>query len=150
MFLPLRDEGFGDPVGEEIDALETLGLDPARFLITPKVLALVVATPLLTALGDAIGIFGGMITAKAVLGIPLAPYWNETIEALGPSDVLGGLAKSVVFALLIAAVGCYRGLQVRHDPRSVGRQTTSAVVTGIFFIILTDAVFSIVYNILGI
>ena len=137
-------------VGEEIDALVTMGLAPQRFLIVPKVLALVIALPCLTVLGDLIGILGGLLISMTVLRLPALVYWNETCKAVSYSDVFGGLVKSVCFALLVGGIGCYRGLQTGASAHSVGRVTTSAVVTGIFFIILADAAFTIVYHLMGI
>ncbi len=137
-------------VGEEVDAMVTMGLDVQRFLVTPKVLALLAALPCLTILGNLIAILGGMLISALVLGLPTAVYWNETIATLTYSDFFGGLAKSLVFAVLIAGIGCYRGLEVGTDAQDVGRKTTSAVVTGIFFIILADAGFSILYHVMGI
>ncbi|NOY80714.1 MAG: ABC transporter permease [Kiritimatiellaeota bacterium] len=137
-------------VGEEVDAMVTMGLDVQRFLVTPKILALLAALPCLTVLGNLIAILGGMLISATVLGLPCAVYWNETVAALGYSDFFGGLAKSFVFAALIAGIGCYRGLEVGTDAQDVGRKTTSAVVTGIFFIILADAGFSVLYHVMGI
>lgn len=137
-------------VGEEIDALVTMGLAPQRFLIVPKILALVIALPCLTVLGDLIGILGGLLISVTVLRLPVLVYWNETCEAVSYSDVFGGLVKSVFFALLVGGIGCYRGLRTGASAHSVGRVTTSAVVTGIFFIILADAAFTILYHVIGI
>ena len=138
-------------VGEEVDAMVTMGLDPQRFLVVPKVLAMLIALPSLTLLGDMVGVVGGLCVGRLVLGLPIVVYVNETLIALSPADVLGGLFKSLVFAALIAAIGCFFGLvKTGNNARSVGRVTTATVVTCIFFIILTDAFFSILYHVLKI
>ena len=137
-------------VGEEVEAMVTMGLDPQRFLVLPKVLALVAALPCLTLLGDLIGIFGGLLIGQLVLGLPALTYLNRTVAGLAMSDVFGGLVKSVVFAMVIAGVGCYRGFRTGTTAQSVGQSTTAAVVIGIFLIIVIDAVFSVLYHVLGV
>jgi len=137
-------------VNDEVEAMHTMGLDVFRFLVTPRVLAMVAALPCLTLFGDVVGVFASMATSRVVLDLPFSVYWHETLLAVGLGDIFGGLAKTLVFAVLIAGVGCERGLHVGRDPRSVGRAATSAVVLGIFGIIFADAVFAVLYNILGI
>ena len=136
-------------VGEEVDALLTMGLDPYRFLVVPKVFGLLVALPCLSLLGDFVGVLGGLLIGTTVLDLPAVVYLNETLVALSYDDVFGGLIKSVVFALVIAGVGCYYGFQTGKSAQSVGRMATAAVVSAIFFIILIDAGFSVVYHTLG-
>src|SRR3990167_1272605 len=133
-------------VSEEIDALKSMGLDPTRFLIIPKIIATVVTVPTLTLVSDLVGIFGGLVVAVTFLDITPWGYILQTQRALDIFDVLSGYLKSVVFALLIAGIGCMRGLQVEGGAQEVGRLTTSAVVSGIFLIIVYDALFTLMFN----
>ena len=136
-------------VNEEIDALTTMGLDPIRFLVVPRIVAAVVITPLLTVFADLVGIMGGSVVLLS-LGYPLITYLNQIISSVSYADFLGGLFKSVIFGLLVAGIGCLRGLQTRTGARSVGESTTLAVVGGIVLIVITDGVFSVVFFYLGI
>lgn len=131
-------------VSEEIDALSVMGFDVFRFLITPKILALNFMLPCLVLFGDVIGIAGGLIVGLTTLNLSLVQYMNETYQAIGLSDIFFGVIKSVAFGFLIAGIGCFRGLQVSGSADSVGRQTTSSVVTSIFAIIVSDAIFAII------
>lgn len=131
-------------VSEEIDALSVMGFDTFRFLITPKILALNFMLPCLVLFGDIIGIAGGLVVGVTTLNLSLVQYMNETYQVIGISDILFGLIKSVAFGFLIAGIGCFRGLQVSGSADSVGRQTTSSVVSSIFAIIVSDAVFAII------
>jgi phospholipid/cholesterol/gamma-HCH transport system permease protein len=133
-------------VSEEVDALNTMGLDRTRFLVTPKVVALLVMLPCLTLVADLVGIIGGMTVAVLGLGLPVQVYVRQTHYVMTTWDVLSGLIKSVAFAILIAGVGCLRGFQARGGAESVGRITTSAIVAGIFLIIVTDAVFTVLFH----
>jgi len=133
-------------VAEEVDALTTMGLDRTRFLITPKVLSLLVMLPCLTLVADVVGIAGGLTVATVLLGLPVQVYVRQTQISLTIWDVGTGLIKSVAFALLIAGVGCLRGFQAGTGAESVGRVTTSAIVAGIFLIIVADAVFTILFH----
>jgi phospholipid/cholesterol/gamma-HCH transport system permease protein len=133
-------------VSEEVDALTTMGLDRTRFLVTPKVLALVLMMPCLTLFADLVGVVGGLTVSVFWLDMPVAVYLRQTRIAMLPWDVYSGLLKSVAFALLIASVGCLRGFQARGGAESVGRITTSAIVTSLFLIIVTDAVFTVVFH----
>ncbi|MBP1688048.1 MAG: hypothetical protein H6Q33_4191 [Deltaproteobacteria bacterium] len=133
-------------VSEEVDALTTMGFDRTRFLVTPKVIALVVMLPCLTVCADLIGIIGGMTVAVAGLGLPVQVYLRQTRIALTVWDVYSGLIKSVAFAFLVAGVGCLRGFQAQGGAESVGRITTSAIVAGIFLIIVADAVFTVLFH----
>ena len=137
-------------VSEEIDALVTMGLDANRFLLIPKVLGLLAAVPCLTLLGDVIGVAGGAIIGVTVLDLPFTVYFQQTVSTVTYTDVVGGLAKSVVFALLVAGVGCFYGFRAGSSAQSVGRAATSAVVAGIFLIVLADAGFSIAFHVLGV
>ncbi|MDX2166948.1 MAG: MlaE family lipid ABC transporter permease subunit [Deltaproteobacteria bacterium] len=134
-------------VNEEVDALEAMGLDRTRFLITPKVVALVVMLPLLTLFADLVGILGGLFVAVFKLDLPAVVYFRQMRLYMVPWDIGQGLVKALVFAVLIATIGCLRGLEARESAESVGRTTTSAIVAGIFAIICADAVFTVLFNV---
>lgn len=133
---------------EEIDALRTVGVVPFELLVLPKVLALAIALPLLTAYTDVTGILGGMVMARAQLGVGFDTFLGRLQEAITLKSYLIGIGKAPVFAAIIAIVGCYQGLQVGGSAESVGRQTTVAVVQSIFLVIVADAMFSIVFSVL--
>jgi phospholipid/cholesterol/gamma-HCH transport system permease protein len=135
-------------VEEELDALVTMGLDPVLFLVVPRTLAAVAMMPLLTIFLEICGLAGGALVMRS-FGIPPTSYIHQLMSALQLHDLLGGLVKSVVFGILVAGIGCYRGLGTGSGPSAVGASTTSAVVSGIVLIILADGVFSILYYILG-
>ncbi len=137
-------------VNEEVDALYTMGLDPVRFLIIPKVLAAVVVTPILSAFCTLSGIVGGAVVSVTVLNLPLVFYTNQLQNVIQVHDLAGGMVKAIIFGILVAAIGCIRGLQTRSTPTAVGESTTSAVVSGIVLIALADAVLAVVYRILEI
>jgi phospholipid/cholesterol/gamma-HCH transport system permease protein len=136
--------------GEEIDALETLGIAPVEFLVLPRLLALTLMTPLLVMYANCLGILGGMVVSARLLEIPPSAYWIETQTIIDLSDISVSLIKSVVFGMLVAIAGCLRGLQADRSAAGVGRAATSAVVTGILLIIIADAIFSVLFNALGI
>lgn len=136
-------------VNEELDALMTMGLDPVRFLVVTRVIATVLMTPLLTIFANLLGLMGGAVVLLS-LGFPLITFINQVVDAATFVDLLGGLLKAFVFGILIAGIGCLRGLQTKTGARAVGESTTRAVVTGITFIIITDGIFSIAYFYLGI
>ena len=131
-------------VREEIDALKTMGLDPVRFLVVTRVVAAVAMTPLLTIFADLLGLMGGAVVMLS-LGFPLITYLNQIQYAVTYGSLLGGLVKAFVFGILVAAIGCQRGLQTRTGATGVGESTTSAVVSGIILIAITDGIFSVVY-----
>ncbi len=135
---------------EEIDALETLGLSPVQFLVLPRLIALQLMMPLLALYANALGILGGLVIAWGVLDLPPITYWIETKGVLDLSDLASGLIKSVVFGGLIGFAGCLRGLQADRSAAGVGKAATSAVVTAILCIIVADAIFAVLFNILGI
>ena len=137
-------------VTEEIDALRTIGVAPIELLVLPKVLALVIALPLLTAYTDVMGILGGMVMARAQLDVGYGTFLERLDDAISLTSFLIGVGKAPVFAVIIALVGCYQGFQVTGSADSVGRQTTVSVVQAIFLVIVTDALFSIVFSWLGI
>ncbi|MEE9201391.1 MAG: MlaE family lipid ABC transporter permease subunit [Candidatus Brocadiales bacterium] len=133
-------------VSEEIDALESMGLNPTRFLIIPKIIATLVTLPTLTLMADMVGIFGGLVVGVLFLDLTPWGYILQTERALDFFDVFTGYFKSIVFAILISGIGCMRGLQVEGGAQGVGRFTTSAVVSGIFLIIVSDALFTLMFN----
>jgi len=133
-------------VSEEVDALTTMGLDRTRFLVTPKVVALLLMLPCLTLVSDIVGILGGLTVGVLGQGLPMQVYVRQTRLAMRVWDVASGLIKSLAFAILIAGVGCLRGFQAETGAESVGRITTSAIVAGIFLIIVTDAVFTMLFH----
>ena len=134
---------------EEVDALETLGIPPVQFLVLPRLVALACMMPLLALYADCVGILGGMAVAAGVLDIPPSAYWIETLSIVDLSDLNSGLIKSLAFGLLIGLSGCLRGLQAERSAAGVGRAATSAVVTAILLIIVADALFAVVFNMLG-
>lgn len=133
-------------VGDEIDAMITMGFVPSRFLLVPKIIALVAVMPILTIFGDILGIMGGMFVGKIQLELPIIAYYNRTIIAIKPEYLIEGILKSIVFAFLIAGVGCLRGLEAKNDTQGVGRATTSAVVSGIFLVIVADTLLTILFS----
>jgi len=133
-------------VTEEIDALRTIGVSPQELLVLPKLLALVIALPLLTVYADVAGVFGGMIMARSKLDVSFDVFINRLGDAVRLSSFLTGIVKAPVFAAIIALVGCFQGFQVGGSADSVGRQTTLSVVQAIFLVIVADAIFSIVFN----
>jgi phospholipid/cholesterol/gamma-HCH transport system permease protein len=137
-------------VTEEIDALRTIGMPPLDILVLPKVLALVLALPLLTVYTDVMGILGGMVMAQAQLGVSFGSFVERLDDAVSLTSYLVGIGKTPVFAAIIATVGCFQGFQVSASAESVGRQTTVSVVQSIFLVILADALFSVAFSWLGI
>lgn len=137
-------------VNQEIDALKTLGLDVVEVLVLPRMMALMIALPLLAFFADILGLFGGGLMAWVVLGITPAQFLSQLASAIEPSTFWVGIIKAPVFAFLIALVGCYQGLLVSGGADSVGRHTTKSVVVGIFLVIVFDALFSILFSILGV
>jgi phospholipid/cholesterol/gamma-HCH transport system permease protein len=137
-------------VSDEVDALESMGFDTMRFLVVPRVLAVMLAMPFLTILADVAGVGGGLLTAITTLNITISGYINELQKALSMADIFSGIIKSLVFGFLVATVGCFRGMQVRGGAESVGRYTTSSVVMGVFLIIVSDAIFTFLFQSIGI
>ncbi len=136
-------------VTEELDALTTLGLSPMRFLVVPRVIAAILMTPVLCLFTNLLGLLGGF-AVFASLGYPLATFIRRALGVVSYVDLLGGLFKTLVFALLIAAIGCQRGLHTKQGPGAVGDSTTRAVVAGIVLIILADGILGTAYFYLGI
>jgi len=133
-------------VTEEIDALRTIGVGPQELLVLPKILALMIALPLLTVYADVAGVLGGMLMARSKLDVSYDAFLDRLVDAISLSSYLTGVAKAPVFAAIIALVGCYQGFQTSGSADSVGRQTTVSVVQSIFLVIVTDALFSVVFN----
>ncbi len=133
-------------VSEEIDAMITMGFNPSRFLIIPKLLALVIVMPVLTVFGNVVGIIGGMTVGVFSLGLPVITYFNRTVLIVTPRFFMEGIIKSAVFAVLIAAVGCLRGFEAKNDTHGVGAAATSAVVSGIFLIIIADTLLTYLFS----
>lgn len=136
-------------VNQEIDALTTMGLDPVKFLVTTRVIAAVLMTPLLTIFADLVGLLGGAITMLS-FSIPFVTFVNEVEAIVSFQDFMVGWVKSFVFALLIAGIGCLRGLQTAAGASAVGDSATRAVVSGIVLIVIVDGVFAVVFFILDI
>lgn len=132
-------------VTEEIDALRTIGIGAQELLVLPKLVALVIVMPLLTIYTDVTGLAGGMVMARLKLDVGFDLFLDRLGDAIEPSSCWTGLAKSPVFATIVALVGCHRGFQVSGSAESVGTQTTLSVVQSIFLVILADALFSVVF-----
>ncbi len=137
-------------VSEEIDALRTLGLCPYRHLVLPRILAMAMVLPLLTILADAVGIAGGMASARVQLDTTWLGFLAALRESVALADVVGGLVKAVAFGTVIGLVGCERGLGARGGAAGVGRSTTSAVVAILFWLVVTDALFTLLYDLFGV
>jgi phospholipid/cholesterol/gamma-HCH transport system permease protein len=125
-------------VSEEIDALVTIGLNPIKFLVVPKLLAIVIMQPCLTMISNVVSMLGGMFVGMGLLNLGMVRYVNQTFGALVLQDIITGLIKSVVFAIIIAIVGCHEGFQVEGGAEGVGLHTTASVVKSIVLIILAD------------
>jgi len=137
-------------VNEEIDALYTLGMNPVEVLVLPRMLALVLTLPLLTVFANAMGILGGALMCLFDLGITMPAFLRQLQGAVGGWIFWIGIIKAPIFAFLIATVGCYEGLQVERNAASVGMLTTRSVVESIFLVIVADAIFSVLFSMLGI
>lgn len=136
-------------LNEEVDALKTMGISPIDFLVLPRMLALILMMPLLCLYADLMGILGGAAVGLTVLDLPITQYFVQTRSAIGVSDIAAGMIKCTVFGVLVALAGCQQGMQSGRNASAVGDATTSAVVTGILFIIVSDAILTVVYNTLG-
>ncbi|MGW8168813.1 MAG: MlaE family lipid ABC transporter permease subunit [Sulfurovaceae bacterium] len=136
-------------ITEEISAMRTMGFDPYSFLVLPRIVALMIALPLLIFFADIVGIFGGMFASRMQLGISIEQFVNRLYEVLEVKHYILGMIKGPVFAFLIAAVGCFRGFQVSQNTESIGLHTTQSVVNSIFLVIAFDALFSVIYTELG-
>lgn len=134
-------------VTEEVAALRTMGIAPFEILVLPKLIALLVALPLLTVFADCLGLLGGMLAAQSLLGIGIHTFLERLPAQLPNSTLWVGMVKTPVFAAIITLVGCFHGFRVRGSAEEVGRATTASVVLSIFLVIVADALFSIVFNI---
>lgn len=134
---------------EEIDALQTLGVSPVDFLIMPRITALFAMLPLLVLFANALGIIGGLIIAIGTLDIPANLYWTETKSFLDLSDLFTGLIKAATYGVLIGLTGCLRGMQAERSATGVGAAATSAVVTSIFLLVIANAFYAVLFNVLG-
>lgn len=132
-------------VSEEIDALETMGLDPVRFLVVPRLIAILIMLPCLTIMADIIGMFGGFLTGVFTMGIDPMLYIDKTVDALVMKDIVTGLIKSFFFAAIIGTVSCYQGMEVRGGAEGVGLSTTRSVVTSMIAIIVADVFFTALF-----
>jgi len=132
-------------LNDEIDALQSMGVDYFETLVMPRIVGLVIALPLLTIVADAMGLAGGALLSSLLLDISLGQFIPRVQDALAPTTFWAGFIKAPVFAVLIAMVGCYRGLQVRDSSKELGRLTTVAVVQAIFLVIFADAIFAVVF-----
>ena len=137
-------------VNEEIDALTTLGIDPIDFLVTPRVIALIVMMPLLTLYASLMGIIGGTAVGLAMVDVSLVQYATQSVEAVGLNSLFGGLFKSIIYGILIALAGCQQGMACGNSAMAVGQSTTRAVVMGIVLIVVSASVLTIIYINLGI
>ena len=131
--------GFAD-----IDALFTLGFDATLFLAVPRIIAAIIIMPLLTLFADLFAIAGGLVVGVFMLNLTASSYMSETISVLTLFELNWGLFKSIVFAIIIAWIGCLRGFQARGGASAVGSAATSAVVSSIFLIILFDSMFAVI------
>jgi phospholipid/cholesterol/gamma-HCH transport system permease protein len=137
-------------VNEEVDALTTLGMNPIDYLVTPRVVALIVMMPLLTVYGSLLGILGGAAVGVAMLDVSLLQYASQTINSLHLNSLFGGLFKSIVYGVLIALAGCQQGMACGNSALAVGQSTTKAVVMGIVLIVISASILTIIYINLGI
>jgi phospholipid/cholesterol/gamma-HCH transport system permease protein len=125
-------------VTEQIDALRSMASDPVKKLVVPKLVASLVMLPVLTIIGDALGILGGLVVASTTLGLPAGLYLNDVFESLTLGDVASGVCKAFFFAYFIAIVGCYNGLTTQGGADGVGRATTNTVVLAAILVLISD------------
>ena len=136
-------------VSEEIDALRTMGFGPVRYLVLPRTLALMLVMPVLTLLGDLVGVLGGLVVGMTTLNLTFSGYLSETVKALTVWDVLSGTIKSVVFALAISLISCQQGFATTGGAEGVGKRTTASVVSSLFALIVIDAGFTMFFHFFG-
>jgi phospholipid/cholesterol/gamma-HCH transport system permease protein len=137
-------------VNSEIDALKAMGFEPMEFLVLPRLLALILIMPLLCLYADLMGIIGGTLVTVSFFDVSLVEYLNRTADAIHIPDFVIGIIKCTVFGVLIALAGCMRGIQCGRSASAVGDAATSAVVTGIVFIVIADSLMTVMCNRLGI
>jgi phospholipid/cholesterol/gamma-HCH transport system permease protein len=133
-------------VTEEIDAMRTIGIPPLDGLVLPKLMALLIALPLLTVFADVLGVLGGMLMARSQLGVGFDEFLDRFVKAVSITAYLVGICKAPVFAAIIALIGCFQGFRTHGGADSVGRHTTKSVVQAIFLVIVADSLFSIVLS----
>lgn len=133
-------------INQEMDALNTMGVTPAELLLLPRLIGLIIALPLLTVWADIFGVLGGMIMANNMLDISWYDFLQRFQQEIPVRSLIIGIGKAPVFAFLIGSIGCFQGMQVRGSAESVGLLTTRSVVLGIFFIIVSDAIFSVIFS----
>jgi len=131
-------------VTEQIDALTTLATNPFKYLVVPRLIAAVVTLPILTAIGDSIGVFGGYVVATENLGFTGSIYLKNTIDFAKTEDITSGLIKAAVFGFIVALMGCYHGFNSRGGAQGVGRATTDAVVSSSILILAADFILTAV------
>jgi len=136
--------------GEEIDAFETFGIRSIDFLVLPRIVAVTLMTPLLALYANMLGIVGGLFVASGLLAIPPTAYWVQMQSSVDLSDLISGVIKSITFGGIIGLSGCLRGLQSERSAIGVGRATTSAVVTAILLLVVADAIYAVIFNMLGV
>lgn len=137
-------------MNQEIDAMSIMGLDALEVLVLPRVIALLIMTPILVFFAMIAGLFGGFLVCISTLDISFAMFMSRLQQHVGDTHFWTGMAKAPVFALIIAIIGCRKGLEVENDVISLGKNTTSAVVQAIFMVIVIDAIFALIYNELNI
>jgi phospholipid/cholesterol/gamma-HCH transport system permease protein len=137
-------------VTQEIDALSTMGISPMEFLVLPRMVALILMMPLLCLYSDVVGILGGATVGVSVLGLSFSAYWHESMRAITVTALVGGLAKSAVYGILIALAGCYEGFECGSSSSAVGEAATAAVVSAIVMIVVACGMFAVLFHILGI
>ncbi|MFL5416263.1 MAG: ABC transporter permease [Myxococcales bacterium] len=136
-------------VNQEVDALRTMGFGPMRYLVLPRVLALVIVMPLLSLLADVAGVLGGLVVGVTNLDLTVRGYLNQTARVVSGWDVSSGIAKSVVFAVAVAVIACQQGLATSGGAQGVGRRTTSTVVITMVTLILIDASMTVCFRLVG-
>jgi len=135
-------------VTQEIDAMRTIGIAPLEMLVLPKLIALLIAMPLLTVFADVLGVAGGMLMAQVQLGVTFNEFIERFPKAVSPTAYMVGIGKAPVFAAIIALVGCFQGFRTEGGADSVGRHTTRAVVQSIFLVIMVDGAFLVAFSVL--
>jgi phospholipid/cholesterol/gamma-HCH transport system permease protein len=132
-------------ITEEVDAIKSMALNPVRYMVVPKMHASVFTLPFLTILADFMGILGGMIVSYYYLDLSVITFYNRMSTVLFSNDIFIGTFKSVIFAIIIVQTGSYYGFHVKGGPEAVGRNTTAAVVTSIFLVILADSMIGLIF-----
>ena len=136
-------------VNEEVEALRVMNIDPLRYLVLPRVMALVIAMPLLTGIADVVGLTGGAVIAHTSFGLPFDTFFNSAKTLLTGVDFYSGIIKSMFFGVLIAVIACDRGLHVRGGAEGVGKATTSSVVLNVVFVLVADLIFGAVFHLMN-